>query len=124
LTFYDSDGFDRDLSASLRSKPENVRIKVLGTMSVNKIPPRLGAWLNEVRKGGGKVAVQPDKDQTASDRSFSLLGGVIDGMLASISYIEQRNRYGPASYYDAHIYADTGSASITGVVFTAKETVQ
>ena len=50
LTFFDSDAFDSTLATALSSGQKDVHITFAGTTSVNQMPPRINAWLAEVKR--------------------------------------------------------------------------
>lgn len=65
LVYFDSEVFDLQLSRSLRSTHPVITVTPSDKMTINKIPPRLNAWLVAVQRRGGNVnlvAVRKGKD--------------------------------------------------------------
>ncbi len=114
LTFYDSDGFDRRLASSLSEESESVTTIFPASITTNSIPERLDKWLLMIEDGGGKVELKPVQTQR----------GLITDALGFIkrSYDSWRDRalYRPAKNYNATIYYEAGTGTITQIVFTKK----
>lgn len=122
ITFYDSDGFDSQLSSAMRSGNGNISVNFVGSVSPNALPSRLGSWLAEVQESDGKVVVEKTGDNGGTrTRSIDMLG-VIPGLLqAAYSYIHNRNLYGPASSYDASLLVVSESAQLQEITFRHRE---
>jgi len=116
LAFYDSDSFDRRLSASLADERETVTTTFPAPITTNSIPERLDRWLLMVEEHGGRVELKPVQTQR----------GLIKDALSFVknTYASFRDRalYRPIKEYNATVYYEAGTGTITQVVFTRKLT--
>ena len=66
IAFFDSDAFDSSLAGVLSTRAKDVHVTFAGTTSVNAMPPRINAWLAEVKKSDGQVVAKDPTDATGS----------------------------------------------------------
>jgi len=124
ITFYDSGGFDNQLSAAMQASTTNVSVAFLGNVSINTLPGRISVWLAKVQDNEGKVVVADNGasggggDQT---RSIELAGVLPSLLQAAYGYIHDAHLYGPASNYDAIILVSHKSADVQNITFRRRQ---
>jgi hypothetical protein len=119
LAFYDSDAFDSSLAGVLSTKVNDVHITFAGTTSVNAMPPRINAWLAEVKKSDGQVVA---KDPTDATGSRGLLGlGMIADLIDLVTwYTERKEReaqLATVNDFNATVMYDAKTGSLRELVF-------
>lgn len=110
LRFADPAGFDRTLRNKLRSG-RTVTIDLETPYPVkNEAPAPLGAWLNEIQKGGGMVTVAPycQKGRGFGDFMARIFGGA------------PADPYQAARKYDATLHVDSIDQVVTQIEFTPR----
>lgn len=117
IDFIDSRQFDTDFSKLLKTGPDRVTARFIGTVSVNKIPERLDKWLSAVRYLGGRVDIQPEP----ATETVKVVGDVLISLaVGSYLLVTHVLRYDPAMDYNAVVYYDRADGTLTRVVFTRK----
>ena len=118
LAFFDSDAFDTSLASAL-SKSQDVRITFAGTTSVNSMPPRINAWLAEVKKSDGQVVAKDPADTTGS-RGLLGLGMIADLIDLVTWYNERKEReaqLATVNDFNATVDYDSKTGSLRDLVF-------
>jgi hypothetical protein len=118
LAFFDSDAFDTSLAGAL-SKSQDVRITFAGTTSVNAMPPRVNAWLAEVKKSDGQVVAKDPADTTGSRGLFGL--GMIADLIDLVTWYNERKereaQLATVNDFNATVNYDSKTGSLRDLVF-------
>ena len=119
LAFYDSDAFDSSLAQALSSGTKDVHVTFAGTTNVNAMPPRINAWLAEVKKSNGDVVA---KDPADPNGSRGLLGlGMIADIVDLVTWYQQRKereaQLATANSYNALVMYNAQTGSLRELVF-------
>ena len=86
LSFIDTEIFDKNLLKSMSVDTETITVAMIGDVSVNHIPERLGKWLSTVDNRNGHVSFeaktssqqgQVDDERTTDAVSVGLVLGVL-----------------------------------------------
>lgn len=116
IDFFDSGSFDRKLSATLNADPPSVKVSFPAPISVNKIPQRLDKWFAMVEKYEGTVELKVEGEPTRG-----IVGAIIDLIIGVYEIAKEKITYGPVEDYNAVIYYEKGSGTITRVIFIRKD---
>jgi len=119
LAFFDADAFDSSLATALSSGAKDVHVTFAGTTSVNAMPPRVNAWLTEVKKSDGQVVA---RDPSGAADSRGLLGlGMIADIIDLVTWYNQRKereaQLATANNYNATVMYDSHTGSLEELVF-------
>jgi hypothetical protein len=123
VPFFDTNNFDKQLSASCRRGADTIVVTFEAPSSVNAIPERLNKWFSAVEKYDGIVQFQPDPDYAAVVPRGGLPGAdslIIGAFTMLYEVIANKILYGPVKSYNTTVYYIKGSGMITKVVFTRK----
>jgi len=115
VEYFDSIGFDRNLSVSLKCKQPEVTVKFPLPISIYNIPKRVDKWFYMVGKyeGTAKPEIENEGKRTLVGEVISLVVGVCDVIKEKVIYESVEN-------YNATIYYKEGNGIVTRVVFTLK----
>ena len=118
VEFFDSESFDRKLSASLSADYPDVTLIFPAAITLNSIPKRLDHWFSKVEEYGGSVQLVPvTQDKGIFSEVMSLL-------VAAYDYLKDIAIYSPVEDYNALVYYQKGNGIIDKVVFTRKDKPQ
>lgn len=119
LGFIDSFGFDVDMSTAMRQGYRKIFVAPSTPFTTNAIPERLDKWLFKIKESGNTVVAQavPPENMVA-DRS--IIGAVIDVVVAMFSAVKEKALYDPAEHYSATLMFYSDSGKVKTVVFTHK----
>jgi hypothetical protein len=124
LVFFDSDAFDRQLAAMMKDRTTEVHVAFAGPTSINALPPRMNAWLNEVQKSDGQVtAVDPSAPPGGNGtRGFGidLVFDLIDFLTGVENRQAEAERLAQAQAYDARVLYDSATGNAREVVFVRR----
>ncbi|MDM8569194.1 hypothetical protein QUF50_06755 [Thiotrichales bacterium HSG1] len=123
LRFIDVDTFDQELSESMIANTETITVSMIGKVSVNAIPKRLGRWLSVVIAKDGQVDFKTTtKPKPVNERTTgSLPIGIIVGVLpTAYDFFKNEFSYGPAANYNAIIYYQSDSGLLEKLLFINK----
>ncbi len=120
INFTDTDVFDKNLLESMSGNTQNIDINMIGNISVNKIPERLGRWLSVINEEGQlnlkRTAVAADEPKTTKSV------GMVLGLLPTVyGFFKKKLTYGAAVQYNATIFYHPGTGLIKRVNFTKKK---
>jgi len=110
FNFMDLDVFDTTLQQSMTAGSQDIKVTVMGDLTVNKIPDRLGKWLSVVAENG-QLDYQP---KTKSIELLALLPTIYE-------YARETLKYLPARSYDATVYYQQSTGKIDQIVFHKKQ---
>lgn len=113
LRFIDADTFDQNLSESMTNNTNTITVSIIGKVSVNKMPERLGKWLSVITTKMGKVdfkSTTPPKPINERNTGSLAISAIIGLLPSTYGFLRDEIFYGPAENYDAILYyqADTG----------------
>lgn len=57
MSFMDTEEFDKNLSDSMSFNTDPITVTMIGAVSINQIPARLGKWFSAVRARDGRVDI-------------------------------------------------------------------
>ncbi|MSP03125.1 MAG: hypothetical protein EXR07_19065 [Acetobacteraceae bacterium] len=117
LTFFDADAFDLSLSQSLSGKPELVGVAFAAPTSLNALPPRINAWLTEIKRSDGRIrmaALEPNPGRATRGLGAGIVFDIVDVIMSAPERRARATRLASVRAYDATIMYD----KVTG---TAKE---
>ncbi|MBE9562989.1 MAG: hypothetical protein IMF12_09030 [Proteobacteria bacterium] len=123
LRFIDVDTFDQDLSKSMEADTEAITISMIGNVSVNKIPERLGRWLNVVTSKTGKVDFEPTTPPKPVDEKTTgslSVAAIISLLPTAYDLLKDEFSYSSATNYNAIIYYKPDSGLLETIVFRKK----
>ncbi|MGE4424373.1 MAG: hypothetical protein AB7D39_18885 [Pseudodesulfovibrio sp.] len=118
VEFFDSESFDKKLSASLAAGYPEVTLAFPAAITLNSIPKRLDQWFSKVEEYGGSVKLVPvSQDKGVFSEVLSLL-------VAAYDYLKDIAIYSPVKDYNALVYYQKGNGIIDKVIFARKEQTQ
>lgn len=125
IRFIDTEIFDKDLIQSMKANSETITISIIGDISINNIPERLGKWLSIVmdRKGNvyfNKIKSNTDiplNERTISAEPVSLLIGVLP---TAYKFLKKEASYGLAGNYNVTVFYIPENGLIKKIIFTRK----
>ncbi|WP_319581696.1 hypothetical protein [uncultured Pseudodesulfovibrio sp.] len=118
VEFFDSDSFDRKLSACLSQDYPEVTLVFPAAITLNSIPKRLDHWFSKVEEFGGSVKLIP----VTQDKG--IFSEVLSMLVAAYDYLKDIAIYSPVADYNALVYYQKGNGIIDKVVFEKKEQPQ
>lgn len=118
LTYFNSKSFDVDLSDTMRSKVEEIRVAIPTPFAVDRIPEAIDHWLYAVKKGGGRVVAEALPPPDAPSRGFALL--LIELAIPLVKAAFEPDRFAGADNYDAKLLYDKPSGTVQTLLFTLK----
>ncbi len=113
ISFVDADVFDNQLLELMSADTNNIVVSMIGEISINQMPARLGKWINVVNEKGGQVGLEPK----TTSRSLSLLIGLLP---STYEFISQQLVYKPVENYNATIFYEPTTGKIQKMVFAKK----
>jgi len=122
VSFTDTDVFDKNISDSMSVDTQSIDVAMIGKVSINHIPERLGKWLNVVNEEGQVTlkSTQVPGDDPQTTKSISI--GAVLGLLPMVyDYFERKLTYSAAEQYDATIFYNAATGVIDKVVFSKKQ---
>lgn len=123
LRFIDAETFDKNLSESMSSNSENITVSMIGKVSVNKMPERLGKWLSIITNKMGKVdfkSTTPAKPINERNTGSLAISAVIGLLPSTYGFFKDEFFYGPAVNYDAILYYQADTGLLEKVIFIKK----
>ncbi|MCK5876940.1 MAG: hypothetical protein KAG43_04840 [Candidatus Marithrix sp.] len=118
LRFIDTDTFDQNLSKSMIANTKSITISVIGKVSINEIPNRLGKWLSVITTKDGQVDFIPIIPPQPIRTTGSIAVTAIIGLLpTAYDFFKDKLHYGAAANYDANLYYKSGSGLLEKVLF-------
>ena len=116
LRFVDSKIWEDQLRQALASDEKEVTVVFEGhDVTVNALPDRLDAWLYTISKrSGGKVDFLPDPALPATRNPIAL---ALSFGLTGYKFAAEEYHYFPARDYNAIVYHDPTTGTLTRVVF-------
>jgi hypothetical protein len=122
VAFTDTDVFDKNLLDSMSADIQHINVPMIGDVSLNRIPERLGKWLSVVNKEGQVKfkKISREGDDPRITRGVSI--GIILGFLPTVyHFVKDQLTYSPAIQYDATIFYHPNNGLIENMVFTKKK---
>ena len=116
LTFMDTNTFDHELSNSMAAHPQMITVSMLGKVSINKIPKRLGKWLGAVTEKKGRLDVNP-----SNTKSLALIIAVLSGLPSIYKWVKIKVSYANTIHHNAKIFYTPETGNIQKVIFRKKE---
>lgn len=115
LTFLDSPSFDQMMSAAMSGGAQVVAVEIVGPVSPNAMPERLGKWLYAVSSRGGPVQAERDP-RVPRPRSFGADAAL---QLALLTYdlVRRELLYAPADQYGAVVHIVPEQNRVTRILF-------
>ncbi|WP_069472045.1 hypothetical protein [Candidatus Marithrix sp. Canyon 246] len=117
IRFIDTEIFDKDLIQSMKANSETITISIIGNISINNIPERLGKWLSIVMDKQGKVDFKIN-ERTTGVEPLSLLMGVAP---TAYKFLKKEASYGLAGNYNVTVFYIYDNGIITKIIFTKKQ---
>ncbi len=117
LAFFDSDAFDSSLATSLSSGAKDVHVTFAGTTSVNAMPPRINAWLAEVKKTDGMVTAKDPADTSRGLLGLGMIADLIDLVTWYSERKERESQLATVNDYNATVMYDSKTGSLRELVF-------
>ena len=122
VNFTDTDVFDKNILNSMSVDTQNIDVAMIGKVSINHIPERLGKWLSVINEDGQvtlkSTQVEGEKNEPQTTKSI----GAILGLLPVVyGFLKKKLTYGAAEQYDATIFYNAATGVIDKVVFTKKQ---
>jgi hypothetical protein len=122
MNFTDTDVFDKTLLESMSVNTQNIDINMIGKISVNKIPERLGRWLSVINEEGQLTLKRTAVAAAADEQKTTKSVGMVLGLLPTVyGFFKKKLTYGAAVQYDATIFYHPGTGLIKRVNFTKKK---
>jgi hypothetical protein len=125
VRFIDTEIFDKDLIQSMKANTETITISIIGNISINNIPERLGKWLSIVMNKQGNVYFNQIKstniaqyERTTGVEAVSLMIGVLP---TAYKFLKKEASYGLAGNYNVTIFYIRANGYINKIIFTRKE---
>jgi hypothetical protein len=109
VNFMDLEVFDNNLERSMDAGTEDITVKVMGDLTINRIPERLGKWLSVVSENG-QLDYEP---KTKSLEALAFLPALYD-------FVKEKLKYHSATEYDATVFYQQGTGKIDQIVFRKK----
>jgi len=123
VPFFDTESFDKKLSAILKEGQPAVKVNFQAPADVNKIPERLEKWLAAVQKEEGNVEFREDpeyKGQITRGGPIAIVFGLVQFIPMLYNMIKDNRLYSPAENYNVTVYYIKGQGTMTKVIFTQK----
>jgi hypothetical protein len=125
IRFIDTEIFDKNLLQSMKANSETITISIIGQISINNIPERLGKWLSIVMDRQGNVYFNkiksntdiPLNERTISAEPVSLLIGVLP---TAYKFLKKEASYGLAGNYNVTVFYIPENGLIKKIIFTRK----
>jgi len=125
IRFIDTEIFDKDLIQSMKANSETITVSIIGNISINNIPERLGKWLSIVTDKQGNVDFNKIKstntalnERTTGVEPVSLVIGVLP---TAYKFLKKEASYGLAGNYNVTVFYILDNGFITKIIFTKKE---
>ncbi len=128
LVFFDSDAFDNQLSAALKSSQPQISLKPVGQVSVNAVPPRLNAWLAAAQQKGSSVSLVAKSSGTDGKETqfIQFLAPIATVLFAAFlpgkddvqKYLREADLYAPLKQHVVFVDYEQSSGMIQQVRFT------
>lgn len=102
IPFNDMQGFDKELSRSLKNNPDKVTVVIEDRIPLKDMPNRVDKWLAAVDNGGGKVKITSDVPEPKT-RALPVIGIAI----SAFQFFKEQAKeaqYDAAKSYDATVY--------------------
>ena len=115
VEYFDSMSFDRNLSISLKSDLPEVTVTFPLDVNIYRIPDRIDKWFYMIGTYEGTV-----KPEAEGDGTRDLFSGGISLAVKAYDMIKEKIIYSPVEHYDAKIYYQKESGTVTKVVFTRR----
>ncbi len=123
LSFVDLEDFDKTLSESMSANLNTIKVKMIGPVSINHIPERLGKWLSVVREKNGRVDLTP-KNKSNGDNEIGMSKFPVLLILAALpstyKFLKTENLYGIAANYNVSILYNPDNGQIERLIFHRK----
>lgn len=126
LSFVDLEDFDKTLSKSMSANLNTIEVKMIGPVSINQIPERLGKWLSVVRDKKGRVDLtpktKPHKSNGDNEIGTSKLPVllILAALPSTYKFLKNENIYGIAANYNVSIFYNPDSGQIERLIFHRK----
>jgi len=123
LRFVDANTFDQNLYESMVANTETINIAMIGKVSVNIIPERLGKWLSVITTKQGKVdfkSTTPPKPASERTTGSIAVTAIIGILPTAYDFFKGEISYGPAVNYNAVLYYQADTGLLEKVVFIKK----
>jgi hypothetical protein len=126
LSFVDMEDFDQNLSESMSADLDTIQVKMIGPVSINQIPERLGKWLSVVRDKNGRVDLtktkKPRKSNGDNEVGTSKLPIllILGALPSTYNFLKQESIYGIAANYNVSIFYNPDSGKIERLIFHRK----
>jgi len=117
IRFIDTEIFDKDLIQSMKANSETITISIIGNISINNIPERLGKWLSIVMDKQGKVDFKIN-ERTTGVEPLSLAIGVLP---TAYKFLKKEASYGLAGNYNVTVFYIPDNGFINKIIFTKKQ---
>ena len=122
VNFTDTDVFDKNILDSMSVDIQSIDVAMIGKVSVNHIPERLGKWLSVVNEDGQVILKSTPQENAKNEPQTTKSISAFLGLLPMVyGFFEKKLMYGAAEQYDATIFYQHGSGVIDKVVFTKKQ---
>lgn len=122
IRFIDTEIFDKDLIQSMKADSETITISIIGNISINNIPERLGKWLSIVMNKKGNVyfnKVKSNKNERITGvEPVSLVIGVLP---TAYKFLKKEASYGLAGNYNVTVFYIPDNGNIKKIIFTKKQ---
>jgi hypothetical protein len=105
----DLEVFDESLHQSMQAGKPDITVNVMGDLTVNKIPDRLGNWLSVMMEKG-------ELDYVPQTKSLELLAF----LPVLYDYVKEQLKYRPANDYHATVFYQQNTGKIDKIVFHKK----
>ena len=121
VDFTDTDVFDQNILGSMSADSQHINVSMIGDISLNRIPERLGKWLSVVNKEGQvnfkKIYKEGDDPRITKGIPIGILG-----LLPAVyHFVKDKLTYSAAIQYDATIFYYPNNGHIENVVFTKRK---
>ncbi|HHB92048.1 MAG TPA: hypothetical protein ENK59_02400 [Thioploca sp.] len=123
LHFIDVDTFDQNLSKSMSIGNDTITVSMIGKVSVNKIPERLGKWLSVINAKMGKVdfkSTTPPKPINERNTGSLAVTAVLGLLPSTYDFLKDKFFYSSAEKYDAILYYQADTGLLEKVIFVKK----
>ena len=125
IRFIDTEIFDKDLIQSMKANSETITVSIIGNISINNIPERLGKWLSIVTDKQGNVDFNKIKstntalnERTTGVEPVSLVIGVLP---TAYKFLKKEASYGLAGNYNVTVFYIPDNGFIKKIIFTKKQ---
>jgi hypothetical protein len=127
LSFVDMEDFDQNLSESMSANLDTIHVKMIGPVSINQIPNRLGKWLSVVRDKNGHVDLTAKKNTPHKSNGDNEVGTnklpillILGALPSTYNFLKQESIYGIAANYNVKIFYNSESGKIEKLIFRRK----